>query len=321
MRWRRLLILLAVCAVVIAVLIALIPHEPKYEGRALSEWIKDSAPRRSPDPEQTRAIEAVRHIGTNGLPWLVKWIGAKEPPDWQIKLITANSRLPRWVRLRLLPSLFGINSYYGRRRQALDGFLILGPQAAPAVPDLLQIMASSPNGSPASAALDDVGIAGLPTALNIMTNRSNAIELRVAAGVWISHTDPKTENEMVVSLMTQCVRDKNPKLTPIAARMLANRRAEPELVVPVLAKQLRDPNPEMRGNAVSGLRQYGPGVASVVPELVSAIHDPHPVVRALAVDALFEIDPHALEKAAPAAAERKREWRRIVDSLPQRSGK
>src|SRR5215468_1695760 len=110
MRWRKLLIVLAVLAAIIAIVVALIPREPKYHGRTLSEWIKDSAPRKSPDPETTRAIEAVRHIGTNGLPWLLKWISAKEPADWQVNLTTANVRLPRWVRLQLLPSLFGINS-------------------------------------------------------------------------------------------------------------------------------------------------------------------------------------------------------------------
>jgi len=120
MRWRRLLIVVAVCAALIAVIVALVPREPKYDGRTLSEWIKGAAPRRSPDPEQTRAIEAVRHIGTNALPCLIKWIGAKPPPDWQLKLTTANLWLPRWIRLRLLPSLFGINSHNARRRLALD---------------------------------------------------------------------------------------------------------------------------------------------------------------------------------------------------------
>jgi hypothetical protein len=321
MRWRRLLIILTACAAVIAIVAALIPREPKYDGRTLSEWIKDAAPHHSPDPETTKAIDAVRHIGTNGLPWLIKWISAKKPPDWQLKLTTANARLPRWIRLRLLPSLFGFNSYYAHRRVALDGFLILGAEATPAVPDLLQIIASSPNGSPASGALDSIGVAAVPAALNVLTNRANASQLRVAAGVWISYTDPKAENETVVALMAQCLRDKNPNLIRVAAGILARRRAEPELVVPLFVNCLTNSNPDIRYGAARGLSQYGERATSAVPALVIALKDTDPLVRQVAEDALFEIDPVALEKASPGLAELKKHWRRTLESGPQQLSK
>ncbi len=307
---RRLLIVLAVCAAVVALVIALIPREPRYDGRTLSEWIADSAPRKSPDPEQTRAVEAVRHIGTNGLPWLVKWIGAKEPA-WQLKLINKPSRLPLWIRHRVLPRLFRINSYHFHQRLALDGFVILGPEAAPAVPDLLQIVASSPNGSPASGALEDIGIAGLPPALNVLTNRANSAEVRVAAAIWITRTDPKAESEMIVSLMAQCLRDRNPKVTRLAAGVLANRRAEPELVVPILISSLTNLDFNARLGATFGLRQYGERATSAVPALVLALKDP--LVGQQAEDALFAIDPAALEKVDPSAVEFRKRWRRLAE--------
>jgi HEAT repeat protein len=318
MPWRRLLIILAVCAAVIAVVVALIPREPKYDGRTLSEWIKDSAPRRSPDPEQTRAIEAVRHIGTNGLPCLIKWIGAKEPADWQIKLTRANSRLPRWIRLRLLPSLFGFNSYKSYRRLALDGFLVLGPEAAPAVPDLLQIVASSPKGSPASGALESIGAAGLPPALSVLTNRANSAELRVAAALCITRIDPKVESGMVLSLMSQCIRNSKSGFRHIAAGILASRRAEPELVVPILTSWLTNSDFNARFAATFGLGQYGERATSAVPALVLALKDP--LVGREAGDALFAIDAAALEKADPFAAERKKQQRRFIQehSSPER---
>ena len=316
MRWRRILVALAVALAVAAIAFTLVPHEPKYEGRTLTEWIKDSGPRRNPDPSQARAVEAVRHIGTNALPWLIKWINAKEPRDWQIQLTRAG-RLPRWIRLKLLPSLFGFNSYYAHRRAALDGFLILGPQAAPAVPELLQIIGST-NGSPATGALDSIGIAGLPGALNVLTNRANSIRVRVTAGAWISSVDPRAENDAIAPLMAQCLRDNIPELAPIAARALARRRLEPELTIPIFLTWLTNSNPDTRWGAAYGLRQYGERATSAVPALVIALKDPHPVVRLAAENALFEIDPATLEKIEPGLAEL-RHWRRTVENGSQSS--
>jgi hypothetical protein len=314
MRWRKLLIVLAVVAAIIAIVVALIPREPKYQGRTLSEWIKDSAPRKSPDPETARAIEAVRRIGTNGLPWLIKWISAKEPPDWQIRLTKAG-RLPRWVRLQLLPSLFGINSYYVHRRTALDGFLILGPDAAPAVPQLLQIIAESPKGtSPASGVLDGFGTETvLPYALSALTNRANSIELRVAAAMWINRAAPNLESETVTSLMTQCVRENNPNFAQSAAVTLASRGAEPALVIPYLTNCLANPKPDTRWSAASALRGYHETASNAVPALVKALTDTHPIVREFAADAIWDIDPEALQKAAPAKAQQKEQMLRIFE--------
>jgi len=312
MRWRKFLIGLAVFAVLIASVVALIPCEPRYNGRTLSEWIRDAAPRRSPDPETTRAIEAVRHIGTNGLPWLIKWISATEPPAWKVKLTKANVRLPQWIRLRVLPRLLGINSYNLHRRLALDGFLILGPDATPAVPELLEIIAASPQGrSPASGVLDGFGTATvLPHALSALTNRANPINLRVAAALWVNRATPNIETETIIPLMTQCIRENNPNWAQVAALLLAYRGAEPALVIPYLTNRLSDPMPDTRWSAASALRAYQEAASNAVPALVKALGDSHPIVQQCAADSLYEIDPVALEKAAPAKAQEKEQMLR-----------
>jgi hypothetical protein len=323
MRWRRILIGLAVCAALVAIVFALIPREPKYEGRTLSERIKESAPQRSPDPQTTKAIEAVRHIGTNGLPWLIKWISAKEPQDWQLKLTTAR-RLPRWVRLQLLPSLFGLNSYYAHRRTALDGFLILGPDAAPAVPELLRIVAST-NASPAYGALESIGIAGIPAALTVLTNPAYSVRCRFLAFFWICRIDPKADRrymlDRTVPLMARCLREKNPDFSPFAAEALAARHIEPGLVVPFYLNRLTNSDPDSRCGTARGLSHYGGNATSAVPALVIALKDTDPLVRYCAEDALFEIDQATLEKADPTLAGLKKHWRRTADSPPQRSEK
>jgi hypothetical protein len=293
-----LLIVLAVCAAVIAIIIALIPHEPKYDGRALSEWIKDSAPQKSPDPKTTSAVEAVRHIGTNGLPWLMKWISAKEPPAWQLKLTTANSRLPRWVRLRLLPSLFGINSYYAHRRMALDGFLILGPVASPAVPALLQMVGSSSGDSPAKGALGSIGTAGLAQTLGVLTNRAGAPAVRAAAADWL-RVNPEFGRAAVVPALEQCLREKDAKVAKAAAHALVRLSAEPEPVVPFFIKLLQTGDILSRCDAAENLGAFREKARDAVPALVTALNDSDWYVRRAATKALFLIAPEALEQAIP----------------------
>src|ERR1041385_2280437 len=49
-------------------------REPEYQGKKLSEWLLAyHHPWESVDPSSTRAAEAVRTIGTNAVPCLVKW--------------------------------------------------------------------------------------------------------------------------------------------------------------------------------------------------------------------------------------------------------
>src|SRR4051812_1919353 len=162
MRWRRLLIGLAVIAAVIAIIIALIPREPKYEGRTLSEWIKEANPRHSAHRKQPKDYEAVRHIGSNALPWLIKWISLKDPPAWKLRLLATSQTLPQWMQDRFVRQILGEVSNQKYREMAADGFVILGPRASPAVFDLLEIEASSTDWSLTGLALDKIGTAARP---------------------------------------------------------------------------------------------------------------------------------------------------------------
>src|SRR5215510_13709512 len=89
MRKRRFYLLLIGAVVVIGVLVAVVsgPREPEYNGRKLSEWVDDynrdawySSYRKF--HSQVAAEEAIKHAGTNALPWLLEWI-QYEPPLWR----------------------------------------------------------------------------------------------------------------------------------------------------------------------------------------------------------------------------------------------
>ncbi len=129
-----------VLAALIAMLASPREREPEYDGRKLTQWLKLylQSPNRFTDSQQ--AAEAVRHIGTNALPWLLKWTDY-QPPGWRMSLATnapAAARRPGYFRsayLRLLNRPADDLNWLAR-----FGFEILGPQARPALPEVQKRM-------------------------------------------------------------------------------------------------------------------------------------------------------------------------------------
>ena len=127
-------------AALIAMLAFQTEREPEYGGRKLTEWLKLylQSPDRFADGQE--AAEAVRHIGTNALPWLLNWTDY-EPPGWKMMLATnapAAARRPGcfrsawlWLLNRPADDLNGLATF---------GFEILGPQAGPALPEIQRRM-------------------------------------------------------------------------------------------------------------------------------------------------------------------------------------
>lgn len=115
--------------------IALRPREtePVYQGRKLSFWLSDYLPGAKASPEQLqRDSAAVREIGTNAIPVLLRWISAKDGP-LKHKIIVWIYEHPR------VP--FRVESAVDKQMMAASAFSILGRlQATSAVPALVEIV-------------------------------------------------------------------------------------------------------------------------------------------------------------------------------------
>ena len=68
-------------------------REPGYGGKKLSEWLTVIGATNSSDSDRVEAKDAVRRIGTNALPCLVKWVGY-EQPAWKRRLLDKYARWP-----------------------------------------------------------------------------------------------------------------------------------------------------------------------------------------------------------------------------------
>jgi hypothetical protein len=134
MRKRWTIWALAGCALAALITVLAFPTEPEpeYGGRKLRQWLYVQSRDFTNSQE---AAEAVRHIGTNALPWLLEWTNY-EPAGWKMALATkapaATRRLGYFRFQRPADDLCWLGTF---------GFEILGPQARPALPEVQRRMA------------------------------------------------------------------------------------------------------------------------------------------------------------------------------------
>ena len=108
-RGWRICVASVACAAVVIVAVLVWPRagEPEYKGRTLSSWIRGAADEKLPQADQAERIEAVRHIGTNALPYLLKWMEESEPPqvvmsrmDWVVIKVAPKRTAISWLKYR-----------------------------------------------------------------------------------------------------------------------------------------------------------------------------------------------------------------------------
>src|SRR6266850_390982 len=175
---RRVLIALAVVFVVAVFVTVLWPEErePEYQGKKLSKWLKIYATYSEDDPRHDQAADAVRHIGTNCIPYFSRWIRGH---PWKVNVLF---KVPgRWP-----PGVVGLlmGTDTERSNSATVGFEILGHEASSAVPALAALATNSTyplTSYHAMCALMHIGGEGLGRVLTVVTNGSAPASLRFAA--------------------------------------------------------------------------------------------------------------------------------------------
>src|SRR5882762_8557061 len=99
MRKRRVLFLCLSVALLLTVVVWALSREgdrePTYDGRTLSEWAS------LPLGRENEASEAIRHMGTNTFPTILKWLRSGQVP-WKAKMLRRLMAGPNWIRLRFL---------------------------------------------------------------------------------------------------------------------------------------------------------------------------------------------------------------------------
>jgi len=259
--------------------------EPEYRGWTLSMWI-DHRTRASLVTDKERE-EAIRHIGTNGLPSLMRWI-RYNPPLWG-RVASASFR-----KLHLSDDFVGERE--SRGFDAAWAFSVLGPEALPAAPELAGLL-----GSPdvnvryrAGVALGGVGQGALSFLLSVATNRQDALDLTVLFAAW---SILGTNAAPAIPTLIGRLRNPDQAVAGTSAALLGISATQPETVVPALSEAAGGTNAHVRVCAVEAFSAFGQSARGAVPVLVRALGDGDTAVREAATNSLRKVAPEMLLEA------------------------
>ncbi|MDB6068148.1 MAG: repeat protein [Pedosphaera sp.] len=303
--------------------------EPVYEGRTLSEWLKDYDP---PMPLIARgaskipaADNAVRQIGSNAIPALLHRLRAKD--SGLVHRFVALALKLRVFKMKQVPAAIQWQEgYCGFRALGVDGkeavpelieiyewnnlpearYAIagalgaIGPAAKAAVPALIRGIGK--NGILSSEAVDALGEIHsepeltVPVLLKYLGRDS---PFRRDAAVALAHFG--ADAKPAVPLLLEMINNPNDSikkvareaLIEIAAGVKAQNAKYARIAVPILVRCLSDQRIWVRESAAHALIFFGSSAKSAGPALIRLLDDPDPWVRSVARESLFNIDAEA----------------------------
>lgn len=249
---------LAGLLVIVAIRTTWSEREPSYQGRPLSYWLTlknnddDDAVRDEPHFD-----EAIRQMGTNCLPFLLRWI-AYEPPAWKSKLIDFFVlRGPRWIPESLQEDRAGRLA-----EGAVDAFLALGLSASPAIPELARLAKDRSRGRIANRvinALAWIGPEARPIVIDLLNDprpdiRSSAISMLNSLG---------TNALPAIPRLIDCLKDPDGGVAQSAAIALGFLHLRSDLSLPALSNALQDGRFQVAFAARAALIEFGHPVPAV----------------------------------------------------------
>jgi peptidoglycan/xylan/chitin deacetylase (PgdA/CDA1 family) len=303
-RIRRTLVIFVVLTVAGTVCCLLWPQEPVYHNRTLSAWLQDlvevdyrggaGAISEADQVRREQAIEAIREIGPNSVPWLLRWISSSpERASVRDKLQALIEKLD-WFKLKL-------PERRDRSAIAVAGFRVLGPAATNALPalgrrlldrghshavieclcaigpvafpEVLRAVTNSQPNVQSAAVLYltelgcQIGPAVLPVFVNVVTNRLCTARSQSDALRGLGDLGPIARE--LTPWVESIMRDPKHPLAGAAMPILAELSDKPEQYVPFFSERLLDGS--LAQHAAFALSQSGPdGVSPLLQALTNA---------------------------------------------------
>src|SRR5205085_1575714 len=118
--------------------------------------------------------DAMRHIGTNALPFLVEWIQYRGTPC-SARARSLIAKLPPWIQKTSFARSVLFDKAWFRAMATVRCFYVLGPEAAPVAPRLIRLMNDPLKPAIAARAVDalsGIGQGALMPLLACVTNRA-----------------------------------------------------------------------------------------------------------------------------------------------------
>jgi hypothetical protein len=282
-------------------------REPMYQGWTLSQWITPEKGHNPGDALRAEAREAVRHIGTNAFPHLIRWLGYEGPPS-RVRpiLITALRKLPETLLPDSVDQWMHMAPEDRRAMCACAAFNALGDEARTAIPQLTQLMnnAQARDGSVRAVfALAAIGTNALPVLVAQLAN-TNAINRTAVASALGGAAHLRADTNAVMPLLIHTLQDKDPNVAFFAAVSLSRIARTPDfapcLFLPAEPNCFRAEVPmPLRARYIFLLGCCGAAARPYLPDLLAATSDPSVTIRECATNALRRIAPASLTNAPP----------------------
>jgi len=278
--------------------------EPSYQGRTLSEWYVQWVKTGEHDDDggftarRNEAAAAIRQIGTNALPILLDRLKRQAAPSrvretlWDLV-----NRLPHDIsHSRMATSVF----LDANKVEPTSTFVILGPQAAPAIPKLTSFLTVTNTPYLIHSAvfcLAAIGDEGLPPLLAALADPQHPARYEVAYWLGLDASFRFGTNlSLAVPLLAQCTAASDQRLAEAAAKALGHIHQEPQVAIPALANCLAMTNSALRVKAVHSLARFG---GASIPHLLMALKDSDATVRRVATYSLQFVAPEVTTNAPP----------------------
>jgi HEAT repeat protein len=261
-------------------------REPSYQGKSLSEWCENIDVFH--DVTSPATENAIRTMGTNSIPFLLKWI-RYEPPSWLEK---ADSTLERLTPDSVYNSMMRPfrQSFY-----AAKAFELLGTNATAAIPELTRLMHATNNvhsSSLAAIAMGSMGIEALPPLLHSLAqpHPPSSVFRAISSMGYLG-----TNTMAAIPILIEHTRQNDHHVAQDAIRCLGRLELEPQTVVPVLTNLLGATNEQaLRLSALYALKHFGSRATSAIPAILRVTTDADDRIRSGATNALLEIAPELL---------------------------
>ncbi len=280
MKYRRHLAII-LCLLILGVSVAVFrPSKPQLiaRGKPVSEWALALAGPAPTGPAQ----EVIRSLGPEAVPDLVRLLQTKDSLFAE-PLRALVPKLPNRIEPRF-QRLFRINETVRRRHTAAMALGLMGTNAAPAIPALLEALRDPSISVSATAGMDlaRIGPATLPGLVTALDDPSAST--RRAAMIGLAQLGPAAGDAVprLIALLQQ---------PTDRAHALATLQAIGKPAVAALLDLLQRTSDERHAEVIEILGKIGVPARSAIPALIHLAKDRSSVIRFQAITSLGNICP------------------------------
>jgi len=221
--WRGLVWVLGMAAVV-AIGVLVRTGEPSHGGKSLTHWTTQLIAPNSPEADEAR--QAIRQIGEDALPFILRDLSAKDAA-WKIKVSD-------WLERQSLIKV-QFTRAWERRTRAAEAIVALGPDAKRAVPDLVELVRRDDGlGHTAGRVLCAIGPDAVPVAIGLLADTNTAVRVVAVSVLGVLTNEP----EPAVYGLVTCLEDQDVRVRSSAARSLGSYGARAAVAIPALQRMM-----------------------------------------------------------------------------------